>query len=300
MKKYKILTEASGCLTSNYLIKAIKESGNAVCGSDINDFNYAKYQCDDFIVFPKADKLSLSELENELIKHNIDVVIPSLDETLLDWSANKNYFFNKGIQVIVSPKETIEIFQDKWNTYNFFKEINVPTPKTSLSAEFPIIKPRNGRGSVGIYKQDFKTLVNMEGNISQEEIKGEEYTVDTFFDKDGIPVYIIPRKRLNVKNGKSTQGQVCYNLDIDNYIKYISTKIKFIGPINFQLFIDNNNKIFFIEVNPRIAGGMALAFYASENWINLIIENLIKNKQIFPKKVNYGAKMMRYYAEIFV
>lgn len=45
---------------------------------------------------------------------------------------------------------------------------------------------------------------------------------------------------------------------------------------------------------------MALAFYASENWINLIIENLIKNKQIFPKKVNYEAKMMRYYAEIFV
>ena len=79
----------------------------------------------------------------------------------------------------------------------------------------------------------------------------------------------------------------------------ISNNISFQGPINFQFMEDKNNNLFFLEVNPRIAGGMALGFAASENWISLIVENFIKKQNIKPKPIKFGLKMSRYYEESF-
>jgi carbamoyl-phosphate synthase large subunit len=139
----------------------------------------------------------------------------------------------------------------------------------------------------------------MDGMISQEMVHGEEYTVDVFFSKDFKPIYIVPRKRIDVKDGKSTKGMVVNNPKIDKLITKISNNIKFLGPINFQLFETKKGGLFLIEVNPRIAGGMALGFAASENWINLIVENILNEKTISVKNIDYGLKMTRYYSECF-
>ena len=39
-----------------------------------------------------------------------------------------------------------------------------------------------------------------------------------------------------------------------------------------------NKSILFIEVNPRIGGGMALGFAATENWFDLWFNKIIKGK----------------------
>lgn len=301
MSGYKILTEASGCLTSGYIINAIKSAGYLACGSDISDFNFAKYVCDDFIIFPKSDDLFLWEKIEKLLKeHNINIVIPTFDEMMVGWAERADYFEGKGIKVVISPLATIEICQDKWKTYKFFKSINIPTPKTSINADYPLIKPRNGRGGAGIFENYLSKEIEMTNLISQEKIVGQEYTVDVFFDFNGFPIYIIPRKRIDVKDGKSTKGAVVKNEKIDALIKFMATKIKFVGPINFQLFEKENGELIFIEINPRMAGGMALAFWASENWVSLIVKNIVEKKEIELVEVNYDAKMMRYYAEYFI
>lgn len=295
----RILTEASGSLTSAYLQKRIKEAGHYCVGSDINPINSALCMADDFVIMPKcSDKDLWEKTERALIEKKIDVVIPSLDETLLGWAERKVYFKKKGISVIISNPEVVELFQDKWKTHETFKKFNMPCPESSLEFEHPLTKPRFGRGSQGI-------LINekphsMEGLISQELLEGEEYTVDCFYDINNKPIYIIPRKRLEVKDGKSTKGEVVKQDEIVNYIKEFSKEILFIGPINFQCFVSDCAEIKFIEINPRIAGGMALGMEASENWIYLIIENIINNQPIAPKKIKYGLKMIRYYAECFI
>jgi len=295
----RILIEASGSLVSGYLIKIIKQSGHEVVSSDIDDFNHAKVLSDDFIIFPKSTRSDLWDVvEKELISKKIDMVIPSFDATLLQWSEKKEYFEKLGIEIIISEKETIEIFSDKWKTYNFFNSVDVLTPKSSLSQEFLLVKPRRGRGGSGVYIG--KEKQNMEDMISQEFVDGIEYTVDCFFDKSNHPVYIIPRKRLDVKDGKSTKGIVVQHKVIENQIREISNKIKFIGPINFQCIETANDDLYFIEVNPRIAGGMALGIEASENWISLIVDNIINNIKINPKSIQYGLKMVRYYDECFI
>lgn len=294
----KILTEASGSLVSAYLIKAIKEIGYISVASDIETECFAKYLADEYIVMPYKNDSHYWETIFKLInENNIHIVIPSLDETLLGWSKRKDNFRNHDIYVILSDSEVISIFQDKWLTYKFFKENNIPTPRTSLKQEFSLIKPRFGRGSVGVYKTS--KIVNMDGNISQEYIDGTEYTIDVFCDKNSNPVYIVPRKRINVKDGKSTAGIVVKHEKIINYVKEICSVTNFIGPVNIQCIETKEGEIKFIEINPRIAGGMALGFAATENWIKLIVDHFVYDKEINPVPVKYGLKMMRYYNEIF-
>lgn len=153
-----IFIEATGSLTSGYLIKAIKEAGHRSIGSDISEFNHGKILCDDFIIMPKINDKNLWEKTLKLlVKHNVEVVIPSLDETMVDWASRILFFEKKRIKIIISPISTIQIFQDKWNTFQFFSKINILTPKTSLDSKYEIIKPRLGRGGTGII--DRKSVV---------------------------------------------------------------------------------------------------------------------------------------------
>lgn len=297
----RILTEATGSLTTAYLINSIKEAGHKAIGSDISKENHGISLCDDFILMPSTKEPDLwDKTTNLLAEYNIDVVIPSLDETLIDWAKRKDHFKKKGVHVILSPEDTIQVFQDKWETFKFFQSIDLDCPRTSLDSDYPLIKPRLGRGSTGIYVHNFDSDIDMKGCISQELIKGKEYTVDCFFDQNGEPLYIIPRERLGVKEGKSTKGHTIRNERIKEEISYVAKKIKCYGPINFQLFITAEGDHKYIEVNPRIAGGMALGFAASENWISLIVDGLINGRQLKAKPVNYDLKMYRYYNEVFV
>lgn len=300
MKQYNFFLEASGGLTSKYLIDYIHDSGGYVVGSDIKDCA-AKVLCDQFILLPKYSDSDLWRIiEKALIDNNIDIVIPSFDETLYEWAIKKEYFKSKGIDVIISSYSSIKICQDKWLTYNFFRKHNIPTPKSSLKNIYKVLKPKIGRGSKGIIYQKTKVrpLISKD-YFSQEFISGKEYTVDIFCNIEHIPVYIIPRNRIEIIDGKSVVSMTenvsqCYEI-----IKKICRSLKFIGPINIQFIIDKNGEIYFLEINPRIAGGMSLGFKASENWINLIISNLLNKHIITPKKVNFNLKMFRTYHEVF-
>ena len=297
-RKLRILVEASGSPTAGYLINAIRQAGAEAIGSDVIDFTCAECLADGFLKLPfKNDPDLWEKVKNIIHTNRIDIVIPSLDEMMLGWAERLAEFEAIGCRVIISPLATIEVCQDKWKTYEFFKSLSIPTPKTSLSQVYPLVKPRLGRGGQGVRVE--KQATDMADMISQEVLTGEEFTVDVFFDCDHWPVYIIPRRRLGVVNGKSTGGEVIKNKRIEDYIYTMSEKLSFVGPINFQCFVCENS-VTFIEINPRIAGGMALGFAASENWIDLILSNIMHGNKIIPKPISYGMKMIRYYSECFL
>ena len=297
--KLRILTEASGSLTAAYLIHAIHEAGHECVASDIDESSVGRYLADDFIKVPyKNSPLLWQTIEKKLIDKKIDVVVPSLDETLIGWSERKEYFRSLGIYIIVSDTQSLAICQDKWLTYNFFSDNGIPTPRTSLTQEFPLIKPRKGRGAKGIKITD--ELTDMDGMISQELLAGVEYTVDVFCNVETSPIYIVPRRRLKVLDGKSTSGVVEELPEIQKWVQIICNKLRFVGFINFQCFVQPNGSVKFIEINPRIAGGMALGFAATENWVSLVVKNFIEGRSIVPKPIHYGMRMKRYYAEVFI
>ena len=294
-----IFIEASGSLVSGFMIKAIKEAGHNVIASDIDSFNHAAALADDFVRIPLASDPELwPKLDLILQEHKVDIVIPSFDETLIDWSKRIDHYAAQDIHVILSREETIRIFQDKWKTYEFFKSINIPTPETSLDQKYSLVKPRFGRGGAGVYVGDqARDMCDM---ISQEHVKGQEYTIDCFFDAKGKPIYIVPRKRIGIYNGKSTKGVTVECAALNHYIHKIADSVEFRGLINFQAFERDDKEITFIEINPRVAGGMALGMAATENWIKLIIDSFVHKKDVTPKPIKYNLKMARYYAECFI
>ncbi|HBZ81753.1 ATP-grasp domain-containing protein [Brevibacillus sp. FSL K6-0770] len=295
----RILTEASGSMSAAYIIRAIRQAGHAAIASDIDPDCVGRYLATDFIRMPSKNAPDLWEQTVEkLIDHKVNAVIPSLDETLSGWAERQQQMSQLGIDIILSPVETVRTFQDKWQTYQFFVREGIPTPATSLEQIFPLVKPRNGRGAVGVRVE--KSSVEMDGMISQELASGIEYTVDVFCDKESHPVYIVPRRREGVIQGKSTGGIVEKQPLIEEWVQKICRAIPFAGPVNMQCFLQENGEIQFIEINPRIAGGMALGFAATENWISLMVDHFIYGKRITPKPIQYGLKMKRYYAEVFV
>ena len=301
----KILTEAGGSLVSSYMIKSIKISGHYAVSSDITSDCAGASLADEFLIFPRANEPKLWDaIEAEVIKNDIDVVVPSFDEMLLGWAERRQYFAKKGINVLVSDASVIETFQDKWKTFEFFQSNLLAAPATSLTPKFPFLKPRFGRGSVGIKlieNREDRIKYFSEGYVSQEFLKGTEYTVDCLFDHASQPVYIIPRKRLNIINGKSLGGVVCLNSDIIKAVRELGRATNFVGPVNVQLFVGDTPEraINFIEVNPRIGGGTALAFAASENWVPLFID-ILQSKKIIARNVKDNLKMYRQYEELFV
>ena len=298
-KKYRILTESSGSLTSGYIIKAIRSAGYVSICSDIDTVNVGRYLADEFVIMPKANDEKLWEKISEIVRNNrIDIVIPSFDETLFGWANRKEYFAGLNVKVITSPQSTIETCIDKWKTFEFFESCGVPTPRTSLTQDYELIKPRFGRGGKGILRAS--EPVTMLGKISQEVINGTEFTVDIFCNSKGTPIYIVPRRRLRVVDGKATAGIVEESEVIASWVRKICSYLTFIGPINMQCFMLSNGELKFLEINPRIGGGMALGFAATENWVNLIASNLVEGTEITPKKVINYLRMERYYDEIFV
>ncbi len=297
--RYRILTEASGSLTAGYLISSIKKAGHVCIASDIDARCFGSVIADDFVVLPCANDPSLWEIiEKVLIDKKIDVVIPSLDESLLGWSERKKHFSALGVQIILSDPASIAVCQDKWLTFQFFANNGIPTPLTSLSQQYPLVKPRLGRGGVGVSITD--EPIQMNGMVSQELLTGVEYTIDVFCDRDTKPIYIVPRRRVNVKDGKSTAGIVERHEGIEDWVRVICNRLPFVGPVNIQCFVLSDGSIKFVEINPRIAGGMALGFAATENWIDLIVRNILNGQTLLPKPVLYGLEMRRYYAEVFV
>lgn len=297
----RILTEASGSPVSAFMTNAIKEAGHFAIGSDIRANCHSSIISDHFIIMPKTNDPSYwLKMEKIIKENNIDFVIPSLDETLMGWAERKEFFCDRDVKILISAPETIEKFEDKWNTHIFFKSINVPCPNSSLDAVFPVIKPRRGRGSEGVIiinnAQD-RDNFQMSGCISQDLASGQEYTVDCLFSHIGEPIYIIPRRREAVVSGKSMDGVVDLQPEIISHITKISKEVNFLGPINVQVFL-SGAEINFIEINPRIAGGMALGFAASENWIPLMID-ICDGINVVPKSIQNGRRMYRYYKEAF-
>lgn len=298
-KRYSILTEASGSLTVGYLLKSIQAAGHECVASDITEECVGKVLADDFILMPPASDPNLWPYVDRVITdRSIDIVIPSLDETLHDWALRKHAYASLGISVVISDPEAIAVCQDKWRTYEFFTKHGVPTPRTSRAQDYPLVKPRMGRGGAGV--QVTQQEVDMEGMISQELLEGTEYTIDVFCNADSEPVYIVPRRRIDVKDGKSTAGVVERHSEIEEWVRKICGHLPLIGPVNMQCFVLPNASVKFVEINPRIAGGMALGFAATENWINLIVRNIVGGETIKPRPVKDGLKMRRYYAEVFV
>lgn len=309
MKKLKILVTGAGGASGICTILILKESTNhIIVGCDCDGYSSGLYLADEKFIIPPAKNEGkfLKELIKKIKKYKIDVVFPNVDEELLIFAKNKPKI---PCEVVISPLSTIEICRDKSRLFNKLENV-VPLPSTkNISPPF-FLKPKIGRGSKNIYKVDsekelrilFKYLslkrMNEDDFIVQEFLPGKEYTVDALFNKDGKLVAAVPRERIRVFGSASLIGKTEKNYQIIKFVRKISTKLKFFGPVNFQFKEDKEGVPKLIEINPRCSGGMAITYRSGINLPKLTL-TILEREKISKQDLQWKEKIVfRYLTEI--
>lgn len=300
----KLIITAVGSLPQVSLIRDFQAYGVYVIGVDSNPQSVGFNFCDKHYVIPKASDEDF--LEKILIiceQEKPDAIVISPDEELIKITPHKEFFNRYGIKLLIPHFSAINICNDKWLTYNFFKGLKIPTPLTRLHEGFTcpaILKPRVGRGSEGIFKinncKELSFYKDKKNYIIQEFIEGKEYSIDVLSDWECNPISIVIRERVEVESGISTKGRIVYDKEITNYVKQIVKKLGLVGMVCIQC-IRGKEGLKFIEINLRFGGGSVLSRRADPTIIPNYLR-LIKGEKLLKPKKLLLLTMLRYYKEV--
>ncbi|WP_294182026.1 ATP-grasp domain-containing protein [uncultured Clostridium sp.] len=276
------------------LIKYLKKSC-IVIGADAGDMAPAINFVDEFYRVPRiSDKKYVNSLIAICKSEDVDMLIPLHEYEFYKLCNNRSKFGEVGTILLLSSRGILDVCQNKINTYNFFVENDIKAPRTYSKDEidflldhnskllrFPlVVKPVSGMGSAGVYKvnslKELRFFIDyVENPLVQEYVEGREYTVDVLCDLKGMPVSIVPRERLEIRDGEVSKSRTVFNKKIIKETYRLmeclanlkkDKNISAIGPFTVQCRIDKNGSIKFIEINPRFGGGVPLTFEAGVDY----------------------------------
>lgn len=294
------------------LIEYLKKNC-CVIGVDCGNLVSAEKFVDKFYNVPKiSDPLYIETLLRICNEENVDLLIPLYEKEFTMLCEFRSKFEEQGTKILLSDVEVINIFNNKYSTYEFFTNNNINTPKSYLKDSLPreltyplIIKPIDGMGSNNVFKvkneKELKFFVEyVEKPIIQECIEGIEYTIDVLCDLGGRVISAVPRERIEVRSGEVSKSRTVKDCRIINVVLDLCSKTKFIGPVTIQCIVTQNGEIKFIEVNPRFGGGVPLSFEAGVDYGKYF--NLICNgKEISPIIGEFKEiTMLRYDEAVFL
>lgn len=312
MKKNNILFTCAG--RRNYLINYFKDAlqgDGLVLAADNQLSAPALVDADVAIQVPSIYSDAYVEKLKELItSYDISAIISLNDLELPILSKHKNELEALGAKVIISSPEVIDIAFDKLKTFEFFQEIGVDTPKTYITLSeaeralksgelsFPlVIKPRWGSASISIdivenqqelelayqlqrIKIQKSILKDASSNdieksiLIQEKIDGDEYGIDILNDFEGNHYGSFIRKKMGMRSGETDKAISVINEEYSRIAKVIAEKTKHIGNMDCDFFV-SNDKVYYLEMNPRFGGGYPFSHEAGINtpgiylsWLN--------------------------------
>lgn len=315
-----LVTEAGGIGALN-IIKCLREDKSIrIIATDVQKWAVGLYKADKKYTVPRVDNTNYFDAIFEICeKESVDIVFPSYDYFILTYSKNKKLFEERGISMIISDLDTMEITLNKLLTYKKLKGV-IPIAKTYSFSDlknknidlFPLfMKPIRGGGAIDVHKINSQEELilhvalhknEIENFCFQEYLGGTEYTVDVLCDLKGNVLAVVPRIRLQTKAGASVKGITFRNIDMEKMAKKIAERLKFIGPICFQVKADTiTDELKLIEINPRICGTMILSKAAGVN-MPLLAVKMAMGEQIQEKELEYkeGVVMLRYWEEIYL
>jgi len=264
-------------------------------GTDTTELSSALQLCDQgFLVKPITHAGYIEQLLTIVKNSKVRLLVPTVDLDLKILAENKPRFAGLGCRVLVSDPRVIEICQDKRKTYRFLVKKGFDTPLTTsvrsaLSKQIPakkltwpcFLKPWDGYASRGNAvvnsRKELLFFANRIPNvICQEFVKGTEHTCDVYVDFGMRVRCVVPRKRIEARAGEVSKGQVIKNPRIMGEAARLVQAIG-AGPgvITLQLFLTSDNKVKFIEINPRFGGGVPLSIKAGANFPKWILQELL-------------------------
>lgn len=254
----------------------------------------------------------VDELLALCIKKKVGLVIPTIDTELLGLAENRVKFAVEGIDLVISDEELVRVCRDKRLTARLFNSVGIDVPKIldRHQLTFPCFaKPYDGSRSVGASKLSQATdlsdgMRNDPKLMFMEFIDQtfDEYTVDAYYDRMGLLKCMVPRHRLEVRDGEINKGVTRKH----HVYEYLLGKLARIngarGCLTVQLFAHPNDKRFAaLEINPRFGGGFPLSYAAGANYPGWLIDEYLLQKEIgFFDSWSPNLMMLRYDAHVLV
>ncbi len=244
----------------------------------------------------------------------VTAVFPLIDPDIPILAGAVEQFSAIGTRLAVVNSQAAEISADKWKTFDFFNQLNLPTPASWLPGQTPtgkcqfpfFIKPRRGSAASDTFQvrnqeelEFFEQYVP--DPIIQEHLPGPEITSDVVCDFDGRVLAVVSRQRIAVRGGEVVKGITVYDPEIDDACHKIVAALPGRGPITVQCMMKNGSPRF-IEINARMGGGLPLAIAAGVNIADLLLQVVAGKPVQVVKPGNYqvGLQMTRFDDSFFI
>lgn len=230
--------------------------------------------------FYGSGELFIDFLNRYLEQNQISGLIPTHEEIFII-SKFRNRLSH--INTLVPGFEELKTAHKKNLSTALAKSLDIPLPETVTPVnetdclfffnthEKPVVlKYENSNSSKGVYYISNKEQLeghykNLGGFILQEYIKGDGYGVSMLYNKGQLRASFT-HKRLEEKistGGTSTLRESARNHELENYAKTMLDHLNWHGVAMVEFKWDQTRKKgYFIEINPRFWGSLALPYYA--------------------------------------
>lgn len=251
------------------------------------------------------DENIVKDLKDVIDKNRISIVLAFVDPAIsILCELGK---LCPDVFIPVSDLDICKIMFDKVLSARWFGEHNIsqPSPFSNVSEyKYPVIlKPRLGSASKGIVICKSRSeLSDLDFNeyLAQEYIENHtEYSVDCYVSKDGIITSMVPRIRLETAGGEAVRSMTVRDEVIICQSEKILNGGQFRGPVTIQFIKDNNTgKVYVMEINPRLGGGVVTSIGAGSRIIEMILAECLGSdiKPVLDWKEN--TIMVRYFNEV--
>ncbi|HSW00822.1 MAG TPA: ATP-grasp domain-containing protein [Sedimentisphaerales bacterium] len=290
------------------------------CGADIDKHSPAFQLCDEALLVSRTTEPEyLHQLLVIVRRFGVNLLVPTVDLDLRLLAENKARFAELSCRVLVSDPEVIDTCQDKRRTFEFLTRNGFDSPKT-MSVRAALAADRRGELAWPCFVKRWDGYAGLDNAVArdrselrffarripnpmcQEFIEGQEYTCDVYVDFDMRVRCVVPRLRIEVRSGEVSKGRVVKDPRI---MAQAGRVIELLGAgpgvITVQLFVTEDGRLRFNEINPRFGGGAPLSIQAGANFPKWILQELADRRpRIDPQGFDDGLTMLRYDDEVWV
>lgn len=301
MRRVNVLLSSIG--RRNYLLQYFRDAPSVgmVLAVDCNPTAPGLAEADVGEIVPNiASPTYLERLDDLCLRYQIDMIVPLNDLELPVLAAARDAFGARGVSVVVSSPDVIDICWDKARTAHFLESIGLryPLTVTSLDAaeeklrsgamRLPVVvKPRWGSGSIAIerveelrdlrlvsdylrrkfFRSALGSLTQVDPDsvlLYQELIEGQEYGLDVVNDLNGQHVATMVRLKLGMRAGETDKAKLISRHELHEIGAIVGNNLRHCGNLDVDI-IQSERGPCVLDLNPRFGGGYPFSHEAGAN-----------------------------------
>lgn len=286
-----------------------------IVGMDMAEDAVGQKWCDVFVpAFAASDPGYPNFLRELIAKHEIDLVLPGIEQDVTRMSAERESFRDSRAKFALPPVELLRLASDKWLTHRALVEAGFPTIPTRIEGRFAelakefgapfLLKPRRSYASKGIATiHDERDLEYWRSKTADrfmvQKIVGndaEEFAVGMFGLGDGRICNLSVLQRRLSREGATVKARTVTIPELETRVRDLAKLFRPEGPTNMQFRRDGKDYLL-LETNPRFSSSCSLRTAFGRNDVEFCIEYYLQGKTPAERDARSG-RAIRYIEDL--